>query len=79
MIAALAPGPPPPLAPQDLADSKRINANVKSVPNTATPLRRRRSLVSCAARRSRTGCTTRGTHMPAALVPSSIGGLGRHE
>ncbi|KAL4426176.1 hypothetical protein ABPG77_007458 [Micractinium sp. CCAP 211/92] len=30
---------------KDLADSKRINANVKSVPNTATPLRRRRSLV----------------------------------
>lgn len=36
-------------ARQDMADSKRINANVKSVPNTATPLRRRRSLVSCAA------------------------------
>ena len=31
---------------QDLADSKRINSNVKSVPNTATPLRRRRQLVS---------------------------------
>ena len=42
--------PPPPVRPlarpQDLADSKRINANVKSVPNTATPLRRRRQLVS---------------------------------
>ena len=32
--------------PQDLADSKRINVNVKSVPNSATPLRRRRQLVS---------------------------------
>ncbi|EFN59544.1 hypothetical protein CHLNCDRAFT_19379, partial [Chlorella variabilis] len=31
---------------KDLADSKRINANVKSVPNTATPLRRRRQLVN---------------------------------
>jgi hypothetical protein len=30
---------------QDLADSKRVNAAVKSVPNNATPLRRRRSLV----------------------------------
>ncbi|PSC76910.1 anaphase-promoting complex subunit 2 [Micractinium conductrix] len=30
---------------KDLADSKRVNANVQSVPNTATPLRRRRSLV----------------------------------
>ena len=41
---------PPPVChlalPQDLADSKRINANVKSVPNSATPLRRRRQLVS---------------------------------
>ncbi|KAI3433290.1 hypothetical protein D9Q98_003109 [Chlorella vulgaris] len=31
---------------KDLGDSKRINANVKSVPNTATPLRRRRHLVN---------------------------------
>jgi hypothetical protein len=31
---------------QDLGDSKRVNANVHSVPNTATPLRRRRHLVS---------------------------------
>lgn len=39
--------PAPLLLPlKDLADSKRINANVKSVPNTATPLRRRRQLVN---------------------------------
>ena len=31
---------------QDLADSKRINSNVKSVPNNATPLKKRRDLVS---------------------------------
>ncbi len=35
--------------PQDLADSKRINTNVQSVPNTATPLRRRRHLVDIGA------------------------------
>lgn len=29
---------------QDLSDSKRINANVKSVPITATPLKRRKHL-----------------------------------
>lgn len=40
--------PTPSQQPQDLADSKRINANVKSVPNNATPLRRRRSLVDIA-------------------------------
>lgn len=38
-------GCPPPFscpAPQDLADSKRINAHVHGVPNDATPLKRRR-------------------------------------
>ena len=30
---------------RDLAESKRINTNVKSVPNTATPLKKRRDLV----------------------------------
>ncbi|KAI7840711.1 hypothetical protein COHA_005527 [Chlorella ohadii] len=34
---------------KDLADSKRINTNVQSVPNTATPLRRRRHLVDIGA------------------------------
>ena len=43
--ACTRPPPPPPPNHQDLADSKRVNANVQSVPNTATPLRRRRSLV----------------------------------
>lgn len=30
---------------QDLADSKRINTNVKSVPDTATPVKHRPNLV----------------------------------
>eukprot|EP00887_Chlorella_sp_A99_P005758 scaffold1.g5758.t1 len=30
---------------KDLADSKRVNANVKSVPDTATPIKRRANLV----------------------------------
>ena len=43
--APLPPARPTSPPPQDLADSKRVNANVHSVPNTATPLRRRRALV----------------------------------
>lgn len=31
--------------PQDLSDSRRINSNVQSVPNNATPLKRRGRLV----------------------------------
>lgn len=53
---------------QDLADSKRINTNVQSVPNTATPLRRRRHLVDIGAMQvraaSRELCTLGGTPMP---------------